>query len=422
MRASVGPASSSRNTQSHRGRTAFLALTFFAALGLVLALAGCQDGKKPVEFVAILPLTGSASVYGEAIRKGVDLAAEEVKADSELPFDVTVTVEDSGSDPAKANELLAAAFDRSEVAAAIGGVTSAEALAMIKAVDDADRVLLSPSASSQALSSASASRNFFRLFPGAIQEATTMAQFTLETLKSERVAIIGSDTEFGQSVSASFRDVYSGEVVYDQLFPTGAEDVSEVTMGATDAAPTSIYVAATGDDLIMALGSLKALGYGGRDKWLTTSSALASPGLLAANPSVGDGVYFTQPPYDVHATEGPVVPFREAFQTKYGELPGVYAAHGYDAVKVLAMALVKGNYAFPSDVKKGIRAINDYQGVAGAVQFRETGDVQKFVRVYLVTEGQIRDYTSWLKEYQDNLRKQLEELNRQMDEARRNAS
>ena len=44
-------------------------------LVLLSTVVACQE-DKPVKFGAVLPLTGEASVYGEPIRKGVELAIE----------------------------------------------------------------------------------------------------------------------------------------------------------------------------------------------------------------------------------------------------------------------------------------------------------------------------------------------------------
>ena len=63
-----------------------------------------------------------------------------------------------------------------------------------------------------------------------------------------------------------------------------------------------------------------------------------------------------------------------------------------------------------SDFRSGLRQIEDYPGVAGAIRFDERGDVGKFPRVYQVVEGGLRDYETDITGEKEALMKQLREL------------
>ena len=158
---------------------------------LVLALAGCQGSGK-VKVGAVLPLSGDAAVYGQAIRRGIELAQERTARTAEAPFEIEVLWRDTKSDPELAKRLLEATYDEGAIVA-IGGATSAEALAMVPVADRAGRVLLSPSASQPQLSGVSS--NFYRVFPSDASEGTMMANFARQNLELSKVVVLAKEEQ-----------------------------------------------------------------------------------------------------------------------------------------------------------------------------------------------------------------------------------
>jgi len=78
----------------------------------------------------ILPETGEAAVYGSSIKSGLKIAFDDALAARTAPEGLQVEYRDSASDPGQAASILGALFDDGALIA-IGGVTSAEANAMI---------------------------------------------------------------------------------------------------------------------------------------------------------------------------------------------------------------------------------------------------------------------------------------------------
>lgn len=112
-----------------------------ALLPLLVGLAACPSGG-PTKIGAVLPETGNAAVYGSAIHRGVALAHEVTQKDPQAPR-VELVWADTGSDPEKGATELENVYDDGAIAA-IGGVTSAEALAMVPVADRKNQILLSP--------------------------------------------------------------------------------------------------------------------------------------------------------------------------------------------------------------------------------------------------------------------------------------
>ena len=375
-----------------------------------LLFSACPPAANK-KIAVVLPLTGEYSQYGEAIQRGLELAYEELAA---AGTEVTIEVLDSQSDPATGRELLDSAMVNS--IGAIGGATSAEAVEGIKAADDRNVALLSPTASSPELSGAS--RNFFRIFPSGDKESAILAGFIANQLQSERLAILYQDDPYGTATAESIKSVYTGEVVAEASFEVGqvmADAVAEIV--ASD--PQAVYVAAIGDDLATALRELRAAGIVDGEEnrqWIVTGSPLVSPAVLEAAGDAANRVFLAQTAFDVTSDQEPVASFVKAYEAKYGSKPGYYAAHGYDVMRVAAEAAENTESGLAGDFIKALRAINNFPGVTGSIQFREGGDVQKFTRVFWIVDGLAVDYEEYIKRRMDNLRKQREELERRMEE------
>ncbi len=410
-----------------RTPTSWTLLTGLTAMTL-LGVACGGGGKSEVDFAAVLPLSGDYAVYGEAIRKGAELALEQSTQDPDLNFALTLSVEDSGGDPAKAAELASRLYD--SALAIVGGVTSDEAVAMAAVARDEDRVLLSPSASSTALSGI-APGNFYRIFPTASDEAVKMANFAEETLNVSEVVLIAETNEFGQTMAAAWREAFEaeeGEIIAELTFDPGQMDLSSVIAEVMASEIKTVLVAASGPGLARAVQSLRDGGFAGQGYRILTSSAIASKQVLEMAGDAAWGIYYTQTALDLNSDEEPIKGFREAYQAKYGETPDAYAAYGYDAFQVLVQALREqednggGGSVLPSQIEKGMRAINNYRAVTGTIQFRESGDVQQFERVYYIAEGQPVDFDEWWRNRQEEMREKLEENRKKLERLMRDQS
>ena len=386
------------------------ASTFLLLSIAALLFSACPPAANK-KIAVVLPLTGEYSQYGEAIRRGLDLAYEELVA---AGSDVTIEVLDSQSDPATGRELLDGAMINS--IGAIGGATSAEAVEGIQAADSRNVALLSPTASSPELSGAS--RNFFRIFPSGDKESAILAGFIANQLQSERLAILFENDPYGRATAESIKSVYTGEVVAEAFFETG-DVMADAIAQIVEADPQAVYVATIGDNLATAIRELRAAGIVDNDdkrQWIVTGSPLVSPAVLEAAGDAANRVFLAQTAFDVTSEQDPVASFVKAYEAKHGNIPGYYAAHGYDVMRVAAEAANNTESGLAGDFIKALRAINNFPGVTGSIQFREGGDVQKFTRVYWIVDGVAVDYEDYIKRRMEKLREDRRELERQMEE------
>ena len=378
------------------------AIAILAGLGL-LALVACMGG--PVKVGAVLPLTGQYGLYGVPIQKGIQLAYDEIQANDDR-VQIELEIEDSGSDPQKAADELQELFKHGAVAA-IGGVTTEEALKMVPVAERADKVLLSPSASSPSLTGIS--RDFFRIYPSDFREGNKMGNFASDTLGIDRMVILRSDSAFAKGIADVFKTEYrrfGGEVVDEIEYPSEGADFAQLVEQVLEAHPVGIYIADYAPNVSKIIGELRKRSFEGK---ILTTSAYASPEVISAAGDDSEGVLLSQTA--VAADDPARNAFINAYKEKYGEEPNVWAAHGYDSMKVLTEAIAAGGH-LPSEVWRGMRGIHGYQGATGVIQFDEKGDVGKFPRTYVIENGQLVDYDKAMEDKRQEILRRIEQLNR----------
>lgn len=380
---------------------------------MIPALFGC--GKSASRFGAVLPLSGAAAVYGQSIRKGIDLAYDEIRKNSAYG-PVELTVVDSGSDPARAASELEKVYDGGALAA-IGGVTSAEALAMVRVADKANQVLLSPSASQPQLTGIST--NFFRVFPSDFAEGTVMAKYAFDTLKVKTVVILAKQETYAKGIQQVFDEEFrkkGGQVLELIEFPGNATDFQALVDRVVTLKPDAAYVAAYTNELSRIIPELRSQGFAG---YILTTSSFATAESVDRTGPAAEGTLFTQSAFDIDdKSPDHVKAFAAGYTAKYGHAPDLYAAHGYDSLMVLAEAVRQGGKS-SSSFWKGMRSIHEFQGVTGTFQFDEKGDVQKFPHVYVVRDGKSIDVEKERQKALEEARRKMQEIERQLLELQR---
>ena len=78
--------------------------------------------------------------------------------------------------------------------------------------------------------------------------------------------------------------------------------------------------------------------------------------------------------------------FRADFKTKFNADVQVYAPYVYDAVKVMANAMVTAGSADPKVYLPALKATN-YNGVTGKIEFDEKGDIKNGALTLMTYKG-----------------------------------
>jgi len=354
----------------------------------------------------VLPESGSAAIYGASIKTGVKLAFDDAKAAGKLPANLVIEYRDSGSDPAKAASLAEALY-REGALAIVGGVTTAEAEAMIPVADKLERVLISPSASAPEL--ARKSVYFFRVYPSDDLEGAKAASLVTSTFGKRKVLIVQEDNPYTRGLLPVFLGQLAsagGKVVASVLVGEPAWE-QKLRDGLMAQQPEAVYVCGYGEAILQALGVIRGAGFAGP---IVTTSAINTATLLQRGAKLLEGVYFPLPGVDLASTQEPTHSFVRRYHEVYNLVPDAYAAHGYDAALALVYTLEGQPPRSGRDVQLRLKGLGERRGVTGPLAFDDFGNIKHFPHAYWIREGKAEDYDLWLQQREAEIRRKMEEL------------
>ena len=369
-------------------------------------LAGC--GGKPIVGV-MLPSTGAAASYGESIESGIRLALADAREHNEIPEGFEVVWADTESDPAKAVTALRRMAEVNEARMVIGGATSAEAVAIIPLLEELDVVALSPSASAPGL--AKRSRMFFRIYPSDELEGHTAANFIYTKLAQETALLFTGDTEYTRGILPEFlkqfQDSLNGTVAgeIDVTSETWREDaLAALADGGVEVA----YVIGFSDDIHDVLTFLHEHQFEGR---ILTTSAVYSGRVIRDLGEAAEGLLFALPPFDRTSEKEPVVSFVNRYMDTYQRAPDVFAAHGYDAMRIAIQVMTIAQPPASLEIRKALNfGVTESMGVTGPILFDDHGDVKHYPKMFIVNKGQVLSYQRYLDTERRRIINQVQEL------------
>ncbi|MDA8018526.1 MAG: ABC transporter substrate-binding protein [Thermoanaerobaculia bacterium] len=379
---------------------------------LLVAILGAGCEKQPLPVGALLPLSGDDAAVGQSTRQGMELAQEELQKEGRatgfvLQFEDT----ESKADVARQRyeDLL-----NSRAVMTVGGITPEEAQVLAPRAEERERVVLSPSAHDQQL--AANHRFFYRLAPSAAVTGTTIATFASKDLTLDSMVVVAESKIqgdlFEEGLGSTF-DRHGGEVL--GRFDLDEAEVSWALEEIGRMRPDAIMLAGWGGWLAEMVTTLRDAGYRGK---IFAPESFAAAAVREAAGTDARGVLVAASPFETSAEDPETQAFVEAYRSRYGSDPDVFAAAGWDTVLVLDAALT-GRPNLPGEVRQWLRDdVKDLEGMIGHLQFNETGAATKYPRIYSVKDDlTLQDHGRWLEEEKQRIaekRRRLEEQRRRL--------
>lgn len=338
------------------------ALEFLVPLAFVV-VASCGGSGEPVRLGMAGPLQEG---FGIANRRGAELAVAELNADGGIGGDsLIIEYRDDGGEGAKAAVIAQEFVDDPRVLAVVGHVTSGAMLAAAK-VYDGHLAAVATTASSATLTGISPWA--FRVISSDSANGVDLAKFA-QRIGKKRAAVLYENDAYGRGLADAFRRNFAGEVI--SVDPIGFEGKrAPIYMEwLASRRPDLIFVAGTERTGLAFIAAGRAAGLSadflGGDGWtgIVSDSAVAEGALVGA-------------PFTPMDPRPEAQRFVQAYRARFGEEPDGNAALAYDAVRVLAAAIVAAgrDRAAIRDWLAGLRTAGAHAGVTGAIAFDESGD------------------------------------------------
>ncbi|HHP7233509.1 MAG TPA: branched-chain amino acid ABC transporter substrate-binding protein [Desulfobacterales bacterium] len=359
-----------------------------AALVLGLMLAPCAAMAKTLKIGSMSPLTGPYAADGNDIRQGVETAIAMWEAKGGVPgYDkIEYHPQDSACDGKQAvsaaNKLV-----NLGVAGVVGAYCSSATIPASDVLNEARVVMLTPASTNEKVTERGY-KYMFRVCGRDDDQSKAAADFLINELKIETIAIVDDKTTYTQGLADNLEKSLGDKVkvVAREHINQGDKDFSGILTKIRAADPDVLYMSLYNPEGNLMAIQAKRLGL---KATLMSEDAVYHPNYLKIAKEAGEGTYFTfgQPPSeDIPEVKA----FMDAYTEKYGQ-PGSYSSYAYDAANILLSAIAKVGAEDPDKLAEAIRA-SDMQGASKHITFDHKGDSGSTYKVLVVKDGAFVPY------------------------------
>lgn len=364
---------------------------------LVIPSACSPPPEKPIEIGVLVPLTGSLRIWGVNSERGIRLAADRINDAGGIDGrPIHLEVEDSECTPETAVAALRRWVDGGTVPAVLGAICSSDVLAMAPVAESGQVVVLSTGASNPAISDAG--DFIFRNWPSDRVQGHLTADYAIAQ-GFKNAAILYVDNAYGRGLEQVFTERFLEHGGTVALSPPAS-----YAEGDTNFRPQIEKILAAGGDVLYLpaytkefpaiLAQARELGL---EIPIIASETFDDPDTIKLSGAAAEGVVFPSPgSIDRSTPRGR--DFAQAFETAYGEAPGITSDTAFDAMNLIAEALTHGARTGP-EIRDFLSGLPSYEGVAGTVSFDENGDAEKEIRFYTVSGGTAQPLSPALEDH-----------------------
>jgi len=347
-----------------------------AILGAVAtSVAAQQDLVVRIGMAA--PMTGPQAHYGKDSERGALLAIDDLNAKGHTIGGKKVrwllVPEDDAADPRQATAVAQKYVDM-KINGVVGHLNSGATLPATKIYDAAGVPMVTPSATNPKITQ-QGFKHVFRTIGNDGSIGSGIAKYVHNELKFKKVAIIDDRTAYGQGVADEFEKAFKaagGTVVARQYTNDKATEFSSILTSIKARSPDLVFYGGMDSQGAPLYRQLQKLGI---------KAPLAGGDGLCTNEMIK--VSTVGPDRNIFCGEAGIqlsqlkggADFQKRFKERFKDDILLYAPYVYDAVAVLADAMVRAQSAEPDKYLASL-AEADFQGITARIRFDKKGDLQ----------------------------------------------
>lgn len=378
-------------------------VSFFSmmvAAGMTLALCGSAGAaEKSIKIATQSPLSGDQSIVGVDIRRGAELALEQLGGPlAEMGFKVELAPYDDQANPdtgvANAKRIVA----DPAILAIVGHYNSGVQIPSSEVYHASGLVNVSPANTNPKVTT----RGYLEVnrIVGRDDVQGVVGADYAASKGVKTVFVVHDKTAYGQGIAEFFRK-RAEEIGLKVLGFEGTEEkanfdalLSPVVAGNPDV----VYFGGMAFQAAVLFKQARERGYEGMflsDDGFDSSDATKIGGNTLIS---GGGTFYStvSGPASVYAG---TAKFIEDFKAKYNADPQPFAAQSYDAMAISLMAIENAAKAANNEVPtreavaKAVRELKEFKGITGTFTFNEIGDPEK--AQYFVIQVKSADPEKW---------------------------
>jgi len=371
--------------------TALLAVLAIAATGCASNTAekpaAGESAAKVVKIGFAAPLTGDNAVYGEGMKRAVELAIEEANASEAAKakgITFEIKAEDDAGDPKQAVNVANALASDTGVVALVGHFNSGCSIPASPVYNEAGMAMVSVSSNPQLTAQG------YDVVNRVVAKDDAQGSFAGDLaikLGYKNVSIIDDATPYGQGLATEFKKAFTaagGTVASEDRIQPKDVDFSALVTKMKKQSPAAVYYAGAHTEGALLTKQMKESGLkvpvmGGDMLYTPEYIKIAGAENAEGDIATSLGLPLEQQPKGAE--------FLAKYEAKYNKAPEAYDSYAYDA----ANTIIAGVLSAGSDraaVAKAIRA-GSIDGVTGTVAFDANGDnKQQVISAYKVSGGE----------------------------------
>lgn len=355
-------------------------LGVIVAILAILQIYRLSTIPKPTTSVKVGVLaafTGGSSNMGYGIMKGVQLAKKQLGAST-----VEVVQADSRCDPTIARDAMKSLLEQ-KVVAVIGDGCSSATVAVLPLANNSKVVMVSPSASSTALSIPH--DYFFRVIPADNFQASFIAE-AMRKRGIAKAAVFYTNEPYGANMNVAFQEKFQslgGEVVATAYSEPDDIDLNTQMKLLKNAKPDGVFIAP--NSAVSATAATRAAREAGMAVPLFGADIFYDKTIISNAPAATDGLTLTSFP-----TGTPT--FKERLLHEYQMAEQLYGApQAYDAFEAIYRAVQAG--ASNGEAIKNQLTHLRFDGASAHISFDQNGEVPGKDYVYDILQIKNGDFT-----------------------------
>lgn len=350
-----------------------------AVVGIALSLASAAWAQEVVKIGHVAAVTGPVAYFGKDTENGARLAIENLNArgvvigGKKVRFELVA--EDDAGEPRQATTVAQKLVD-AKVNGVVGHQTSGTTIPASKIYYTAGIPQISHSSTSPKYTQQGFNTTF-RVVANDTQLGRALGRYAVKGMAARRVAVIDDRTAYGQGLATEFTKGFQqqgGSVVAREFTNDKATDFNAILTKIRATRPDLIFYGGMNAVAGPMLRQMKQLGMStkmmGGDGICSDEIAKLSGGAMA-----DDQVVCAEAGGVEGAGKAAMDNFRAAYKKRFGIDVQINAPYAYDAVMVLADAMVRAGSATPAKYLPEV-AKTRYKGVTGLVAFDQFGDVR----------------------------------------------
>lgn len=203
-----------------------------AAIGLAVGMLVSTSASADTIKIAIVgPFTGPLTQYGDIVSQGVDTAIEQINSKGGVLGKKLEAVRmDDGCEP-KQGPVVANRIVNDKIHYVVGPVCSGATIAAASIYNDNSVLMISPSATSPAVTDGKNYDMIFRTIGRDDQQGPAAGNFIAKVIKPKRVAVLHDKQSYGQGIATAVKNTLDKDGVKVVLFEginAGDSDYSAV--------------------------------------------------------------------------------------------------------------------------------------------------------------------------------------------------